>query len=322
MASKQFRDELLTTTYLRTKDDMLSEVHGLICDSYKQIYDSCKKFDGTNSGFITLHEFRRVLYNHLAILPSHMDILMKKVETDSRGYVGYVGWLNNFSRDYRPSMSALRRPEPEEPISGLARRIAEGSAQRSGTHQASLEAGHLPIRSSTIPPSGPSAKTHVNSITDVLAGRRPTGEVHVSAVREMQLLDEIRSLRLGSERQMELLRDLPVSADKKIDFFRELQLSSAVESSFLTDMRNVDYMRSSLSHTNPVRRSAEHVLRSAPEREMKLISEIRRMPISDSRRTSLLRDLPIATQKKLDLVQELKLTDYVDSVYKQRPIKL
>jgi len=219
-------------------------------------------------------------------------------------------------------MSALRRPEPEQPTSALARRIAEGASQRSATHQASLEAGHLPIRSSTIPPAGPSAKSHVNSITDVLSGRRATGEVHVSAVREMQLLDEIRALRLDSERQMELLRDLPVSADKKIDFFRELQLSSAVESSFLTDMRNVDYMRASLSHTNPVRRSAENVLRAAPEREMKLISEIRRMPISDTRRGQLLRDLPISTPKKLDLVQEMKLTDYVDSVYKKRPIKL
>lgn len=301
---------------------MLSEVHGLICDSYKAIYDSCKKFDGTNSGFITLHEFRRVLYNHLAILPSHMDILMKKVDTDSRGYVGYVTWLNSFSRDYRPSMSALRRPEPEVPVSGLARRIAEGSAQRSATHQASLEAGHLPIRSSTIPPPGPSKKQHVKSITDVLAGRRATGEVHVSSVREMQLIDEIRALRLDPERQMELLRDLPVAADKKIDFFRELQMSSAVESSFLTDMRNVDYMRASLSHTNPVRRSASSVLSSAPEREMKLISEIRRMPISGARRTSLIRDLPIATPKKLDLVHELKLTDYVDSVRKSRPIRL
>ena len=47
---------------------------------------------------------------------------------------------------------------------------------------------------------------------------------------------------------------------------------AAVESSFLTDMRNVDYMRASLSHTNPVRRSAEHVLRSAPETEMKVPS--------------------------------------------------
>lgn len=301
---------------------MLSEVHVLICDSYKQIYESCKKFDGTNAGFITLHEFRRVLYSHLAILPSHMDILMKKVETDIRGYVGYVGWLNNFSRDYRPSVSSLRRPEPEEPQSMLAQRIAEGTAQRSATHQASLEAGHLPIRSSTIPPTGPSSRQHVRSITEVLAGRRPTGEVHVSAVREMQLLDEIRSLKLSGERQMETLRDLPISADKKIDFFRELQLNSAVESTFLSDMRNVDYMRTSLSHSNPVRRSAEHVLRAAPDQERKLISEIRCMPISDARRTSLIRDLPIAIGKKLDLVQGMKVAGYVDSATNRRPIRL
>ena len=69
IVSVSCRDELLTTTYLRTKDDMLSEVlrnghatayptdafsrsqvHGLICDSYKQIYDSCIKFDQSNSG--------------------------------------------------------------------------------------------------------------------------------------------------------------------------------------------------------------------------------------------------------------------------------
>ena len=42
----------------------------------------------------------------------------------------------------------------------------------------------------------------------------------------MQLVDEIRALRLDPERQMETLRDLPISADKKIDLFRELQLNS------------------------------------------------------------------------------------------------
>jgi len=320
--SRQFRDELLNTTYLRTKDDMLSEVYGLICDSYQQIYDSCKKFDTSNSGQISLHEFRRVLYNHLAILPSHMDLLMKRVESDNRGYVGYVSWLNNFSRDYRPSMSALRKPENDAPVSALARRIEEGHAQRSATHQASLEAGHLPFRSTTIPPPGPSDTKHVKSITEVIAGRRSTSEVRVSAVREMQLLDEIRALRLQPERQMEMLRDLPISADKKIDFFRELQLSSAAESSFLSDLRSVDYMRASLSHANPVRRSAEHVLRSAPAAETQLISEIRRMPVNSARRQELLRDLPISMPKKLDLVQELRLTDYIDGVHKQRPIKL
>lgn len=320
--SKQFRDELLNTTYLRTKDDMLSEVYGLICDSYKQIYDSCRNFDATGSGFITLHEFRRVLYNHLAIMPSHMDILMKKVETDSRGYVGYVSWLNNFSRDYRPSMSSLRRSEPEEPTTALARRIAEGVSQRSATHQASLEAAHLPIRSSTIPPAGPSAYQHVPSITEVMSGRRGIGEVAVGAVREMQLVDELRALRLQPERQMETLRDMPLSADKKIDLFRELQLTSATESSFLSDMRSVDYMRASLSHTNPVRRSAQHVLRATPHAEQKLISEIRRMPVSEGRRAELLKELPISTPKKIDLMQGLKAANYVDSVYKQRPIKL
>jgi hypothetical protein len=138
----------------------------------------------------------------------------------------------------------------------------------------------------------------------------------------MQLVDEIRALRLQPERQMETLRDLPISADKKIDLFRELQLSSATESSFLSDMRSVDYMRSSLSHTNPVRRSAEHVLRAAPQTETKLIDEVRRMPVSDARRASMLKDLPISTGKKIDMMQGLRLTNYVDGVYKQRPIKL
>jgi len=138
-------------------------------------------------------------------------------------------------------------------------------------------------------------------------------ELRPTASREMQLIDEIRALNLGGEREMELLKSLPVSADKKIDYFRELQLGTAVEKSFLTDMRNVDYMRASVAHTQPTRRSSLKALAAAPEREIRMIGEIRHMPISEVRRRELITDLPIPKSKKLDLQNQLRLENSASS---------
>ena len=243
------------------------------------------------------------------------------VETDDRGFVNYKTWLGDFSRDYRPSMAA-RRPKPAEPPTKLAARIAAGAALRSSTHAASLEANHLPIKSSTIRPQGPSKVQHVGSVSDVLSGRRGMGDLHVNSSREMQLVDEIRALRLSSEREMELLRDLPVAPDKKIDYFRELQLNNAVEKSFLTDMRNVDYLRASIAHTNPQRKEAQAALAAAPERERRLVGELRNMPISEGRRRELINELPVGAARKIGIQQSLTASNFIDSASNKRRIAL
>ena len=291
-----------------------------------------------------LHDFRRILFSHLNIMPSHMDLLMKvpfisekllavraqhvfiplfsqNVNSDAQGYVPYKTWLADFSRDYRPTMAG-KRPKATEAPSGLAARIAAGAALRSSTHAASLEANHLPYKSTTIQPHGPSERQHVGSISDVMTGKRGMGELVVNSSREMQLVDEIRALRLGPEREMELLRDLPVSADKKIDYFRELQLNNAVEKSFLTDMRQVDYMRASIAHANPTRKESERILAAAPERERRLVGEIRNMPITEGRRRELINELPIGAGKKIGINRSLTMSNFVDSTTSKRPIAL
>jgi len=246
---------------------------------------------------------------------------LQHVETDERGFVNYKAWLGNFSRDYRPSMASRRKKEPE-PMTPLAARIAAGTALRSSTHSASLEANHLPIKSTTIRPLGPSRVQHVGSVSDVLAGRRGLGDLYVNSSREMQLVDEIRALRLSPEREMEMLRDLPVAADKKIDYFRELQLNNEVEKSFLTDMRNVDYLRASIAHTNPTRKAAQLQLGAAPERERRLVGEIRSMPISEGRRRELINELPIGAARKIGINRNLTASNLIDRTSNVRPIAL
>eukprot|EP00658_Telonema_sp_P-2_P016180 TRINITY_DN16269_c0_g1_i2.p1 TRINITY_DN16269_c0_g1~~TRINITY_DN16269_c0_g1_i2.p1 ORF type:complete len:180 (-),score=34.82 TRINITY_DN16269_c0_g1_i2:184-723(-) len=171
---------------------------------------------------------------------------------------------------------------------------------RSGTHKASLEKDHLPVRTENIVPRPPSGRTHVPSVTEVLDGRRAQSQIQVGPVREMQLLDEIRSLRLPVKDQMQMLRTLPVSSDKKIDYFRELQ-TKPQDSSYLTDLQVTEYLRSTVAHGNPLRRTAEKVLRSAPARELSLVGQVSRMPLSGASKIALIRDLPASASKKLDL---------------------
>eukprot|EP00656_Telonema_subtile_P017471 TRINITY_DN19371_c0_g1_i1.p2 TRINITY_DN19371_c0_g1~~TRINITY_DN19371_c0_g1_i1.p2 ORF type:complete len:139 (+),score=41.19 TRINITY_DN19371_c0_g1_i1:742-1158(+) len=136
----------------------------------------------------------------------------------------------------------------------------------------------------------------------------------------MQLLDEIRALRLPVAQQMQFLKDLPVSADKKLDYFRELQMKPGSEAANVTDLQVTDYMRSAIGKGNPLRRNAEKVLRQTPQRELSLVGQVSRMPLSNSSKISLIRDLPASASKKLDLVHELRCTEYMDSLTKTRPI--
>merc|ERR1711934_827389 len=156
-----------------------------------------------------------------------------------------------------------------------------------------------------------------SSILGMLDAKRGEGEIGVAPLRQMQLVDEIRALNLTPGKQVEFLRDLPVPTDKKVQVFRELQLSPVYESKFLADIRAMDYLRHSMKEGGGDRRGLEGLF-VGPTREVALVNEIRRTPVSSSRKLGLLQDLPISTSKKLDLIHELRLVQYIDDVYKER----
>jgi len=313
-----FRDRSVNTRYLNDGDDSLCDAHALVTDKSHDIMAACGKFDHERTGKVSKHDLRRILFNELQIFPSHMDELMKTVDTDGRGEVVFGEWLSNYNRGLPSSRS--RAAAPVEPVSSLRSRIDAGLGLRSITHTTSLEKDHLPVQSTTLHARGPSATIHVPSILDVIQGRRAETQINVAPVREMQLLDEIRALRLPVDKQMQFLRDLPVSADKKIDYFRELQMKPNMEASYVTDLHVTDYLRSTIQHGNPLKRNAEKVLRNTPQRELSLVGQVQRMPLSSASRIALIRDLPTTASKKLDLVHELRCADYVDSLKKTRPI--
>jgi len=312
-----FREQSANTSFLLHGDDSMCNAHELISDKYHDIMAACGKFDSALTGKVSQSDLRRILYNEVRVFPSHMDQIMTTVTTDSRGDVCYSEWLSNFSRNMRTQLSSRQSGAS---VNSLQQRIADRLDQRSGTHKESLKADHLPIRSNTLRARGPSGTTHVPSIEDVMSGRRSSAQIHVGAVREMQLVDEIRALRLPVEQQMAFLRDLPVSTDKKIDYFRELQKTSNSESKQVTDLQVTDYLRSTAGVGNPLRQNAEKVLQGAPQRELSLIGEVSRMPLTNASKISLLRDLPASASKKLDLVHEFRCSEYVDGLKKNRPI--
>lgn len=312
-----FRDQSANTSYLLHGDDSMCTAHGLISEKYHDIMAACGKFDSARTGKVSESDLRRILYNEVRVFPSHMDQIMTTVTADSRGDVCYGEWLSNFSRNLRTRLSE-RANAPA--VNGLQQRISDRLDQRSHTHKESLKSDHLPIRSSSMPARGPSETTHVPSVEDVMSGRRSSTQIQVGAVREMQLMDEIRALRLPVDQQMAFLRDLPVSTDNKINYFRELQTKSNSETCYVTDLQVSDYLRSTAGSANPLRRSADKVLQGAPEREMSLIGQVSRMPLTNASKISLLRDLPASASKKLDLVHEFRCNQYVDGLNKTRPI--
>jgi hypothetical protein len=101
-----------------------------------------------------------------------------------------------------------------------------------------------------------------------------------------------------------------------VQVFRELQLSPVYESKFLADIRAMDYLRSSLKDGGD-KKGLEGLFVS-PTREVALVNDIRRTPVTTDRKLGLLRDLPLSTSKKLDLVHELRLVEYIDDVYRER----
>jgi hypothetical protein len=312
-----FRDRSVNSRYLNDGDDSLCNAHALVTDKSHDIMAACGKFDPDRTGKVSKHDLRRILFNELQIFPSHMDELMKTVDANARGEVVFGEWLANYNR----SLPSRRGADaPAEKVTSLRARIDSGIGLRSITHSSSLEKDHLPVQSTTLHARGPSATVHVPSIVDVIQGRRAETQINVAPVREMQLLDEIRALRMPVDKQMQFLRDLPVPADKKIDYFRELQLKPDMEASYVTDLHVTNYLRSTVQHGNPLKRNAEKVLRNTPQRELSLVGQVQRMPLSSASRIALIRDLPTTASKKLDLVHELRCADYVDSLKKTRPI--
>merc|ERR1712086_1052728 len=94
------------------------------------------------TGKVSKHDLRRILFNELQVFPSHMDELMKTVDTDGRGEVVFGEWLSNYNRGLPSSRS--RAAAPVEPVSSLRSRIDAGLGLRSITHTTSLEKDHLP----------------------------------------------------------------------------------------------------------------------------------------------------------------------------------
>jgi hypothetical protein len=233
-----------------------------------------------------------------------MDALFRYIDTNDSGYINYDEWLGFFGQDF-----AAHAGSTEEPMSPLRRRVLQREMQRSAATPSSM-----PVLAGNAVPQ--STQGERNSILGMLDAKRQEGEIQVAPLRQMQLVDEIRALNLAPGRQVEFLRDLPVSTEKKVQVFRELQLSPVYESKFLADIRAMDYLRSSLKDGGS-KKGLEGLFVS-PTREVALVNDIRRTPISTDRKLGLLRDLPLSTSKKLDLVHELRLVEYIDDVYRER----
>merc|ERR1711988_68887 len=293
----------LTREYIRTHDELLTEMQAAIRSKFADVHAAFRTFDTNGDGLISLYEFKRALYLHLGVLPSHMDALFRYIDTNDSGYLNYDEWLNFFSQDF-----ASQPGGTEGPVSALRKRVLQREMQRET--QGSRSVPTLP--GDAVPQSTFNDRT---SILGMLDAKRSEGEIGVAPLRQMQLVDEIRALGLTPGKQVEFLRDLPVSTDKKVQVFRELQLSPVYESKFLADIRAMDYLRASLKDGGD-KRGLEGLFVS-PTREVALINDIRRTPINGNRKLGLLRDLPLSTSKKLDLVHELRLVEYVDDVYRE-----
>lgn len=294
----------LTREYVRTHDELLSEMQKAIRAKFSDIQGAFRTFDTNGDGLISLYEFKRALYLHLGVLPSHMDALFRYIDTNDSGYINYDEWLNFFGQDF-----GSQQGTSEGPLSPLRKRVLGRELQRAGA----APSGVPPLSGAAVPDS---SKSNRSSILGMLDAKRSEGELGVAPLRQMQLVDEIRALNLAPGKQVEFLRDLPVSAEKKVQVFRELQLSPVYESKFLADIRAMDYLRASLKDGGD-KRGLEGLFVS-PTREVALINDIRRTPIAGNRKLGLLRDLPVSTSKKLDLMHELRLVEYIDDVYSQR----
>merc|ERR1712153_234308 len=253
--------------------------------------------DDNGDGLVSLYEFKRSLYLHLGVLPSHMDALFRYIDHNDSGYINYDEWLQFFAQDFNTSRASLSNTAGA-PISPLRRRIM----QREMQHAAPVAPTVPSIGDSGIKRSSFSDRS---SILDMVESKVAEGQINVAPLRQMQLVDEIRAL------------NLPVSTDAKVQVFRELQLSPVYESKFLADIRAMDYLRSSMKENGSDRRGLEGLF-VGPTREVALVNEIRRTPLSSAGKLGLLKDLPLSTSKKLDLIHELRLVQYIDDVYKER----
>ena len=251
------------------------------------------------------YEFKRALYLHLGVLPSHMDALFRYIDTNDSGYINYEEWINFFGQDFGAHAGAS-----QEALSPLRKRVLHREMERT----AATPSGMPRLAGNAVPQSSYSERS---SILGMLDAKRQESEIQVAPLRQMQLVDEIRALGLAPGRQVEFLRDLPISTEKKVQVFRELQLSPVYESQFLSDIRAMDYLRSSLKEGGGSKKGLEGLFVS-PSREVALVNDIRRTPITTNRKLGLLRDLPLSTSKKLDLVHELRLVEYIDDVYRER----
>jgi len=103
-----FRDRSVNTRYLNDGDDSLCDAHALVTDKSHDIMAACGKFDHERTGKVSKHDLRRILFNELQIFPSHMDELMKTVDTDGRGEVVFGEWLSNYNRGLPSSLTPPR----------------------------------------------------------------------------------------------------------------------------------------------------------------------------------------------------------------------
>lgn len=302
----------LAQEYVRTHDDLLRELQFQIKAKFSDLHAAFRTFDNNGDGLVSLYEFKRALYLHLGVLPSHLDALFRYIDHNDSGYINYDEWLQFFSKDFNQHNATLGETGGA-PISSLRRRVMQREIQ----HAAPVAATVPSIGDSGIPKSTLAERS---SILDMVESKVSEGQISVNPLRQMQLVDELRALNLPAAKQVEFLRNLPVSTDKKVQVFRELQLSPVYESKFLADIRAMDYLRHSMKEGGSDKRGLEGLF-VGPTQEVGLVNEIRRTPVNSSRKLGLLQDLPISTSKKLDLIHELRLVQYIDDTYKERARK-
>merc|ERR1712139_289691 len=97
------------------------------------IHGAFRTFDTNGDGLISLYEFKRALYLHLGVLPSHMDALFRYIDSNDSGYINYDEWLSFFSQDFGSQPGATAGP-----MSPLRKRVMQREMQRAGSEPSSL----------------------------------------------------------------------------------------------------------------------------------------------------------------------------------------
>merc|ERR1712100_531661 len=125
MGAKSRRTAGLAQEHVRTHDDLLRELQWQIKNKFDDLHSAFRTFDNNGDGLVSLYEFKRALYLHLGVLPSHMDALFRYIDHNDSGYINYDEWLRFFAQDYGSGAPG----GAQGPLSPLRKRVPQREMQ-------------------------------------------------------------------------------------------------------------------------------------------------------------------------------------------------